>query len=64
MPKQDKRSEQEKMVQFLQNLLAIELWRSGLQQAEIGRRIGVAKATVNKMLKGVQREIVVTMVKE
>ncbi len=45
------------MAQLLQNLLAIELWRGGLSQAEIGKRLGVAKGSVNKMLKGVSRTI-------
>jgi hypothetical protein len=42
---------------LLQNLLAIELWRGGLTQAEIGTRLGVATGTVNSMLKGVSREV-------
>ena len=48
--------------EILRNLLAIELWRSGLSQAEIGKRLGVATGTVNKMLKGVKREIGVVIV--
>lgn len=43
--------------QLLQNLLAIELWRGGLSQAEIGKRLGIATGSVNKMLKGVSREV-------
>lgn len=43
------------MVQLLRNLLAIELWRSGLSQAEIGKRLGIATKSVNSMLKGVRR---------
>lgn len=43
--------------QLLQNLLAIELWRGGLSQAEVGKRIGVATGSVNRMLKGVSREV-------
>lgn len=42
---------------LLQNLLAIELWRGGLGQVEIGRRLGMRTASVNKMLRGVNREI-------
>lgn len=42
---------------LLQNLLAIELWRGGLSQAEVGKRIGVATGSVNRMLKGVSREV-------
>lgn len=47
------------VAQSLQNLLAIELWRGGLSQSEIGKRLGVATGTVNKMLKGVARELIV-----
>lgn len=46
------------MAQLLRNLLAIELWRGGLSQEEIGKRLGVAKGSVNKMLKGVSRVII------
>ncbi len=46
--------------QLLQNLLAIELWRGGISQAEIGKRIGVATGTVNKMLKGISKDITIT----
>ena len=42
---------------LLQNLLAIELWRGGLSQAEVGKRVGVATGSVNRMLKGVSREV-------
>ncbi len=45
------------IAQLLQNLLAIELWRGGLSQAEIGKRLGVATGSVNKMLKGVSKEV-------
>lgn len=41
------------IAQILRNLLAIELWRGGLSQAEIGKRLGVATGSVNKMLRGV-----------
>jgi len=55
MPKNQEISSIE--VRLLQNLLAIELWRGGLSQAEIGRHLGMAAGSVNKMLKGVNREI-------
>ena len=42
---------------LLQNLLAIELWRGGLSQKEIGKRLGIATGAVNKMLKGVNRVV-------
>jgi len=45
------------VVALLQNLLALALWRAGVSQAEIGERIGVATATVNKMLKGASRNV-------
>ncbi|MCH7666213.1 MAG: hypothetical protein IH936_09845 [Acidobacteria bacterium] len=56
MPKKPPTND-EQMLFFLRNLLAIELWRGGLTQAEIGKRIGVATGTANKLLKGVSREI-------
>lgn len=43
--------------QLLRNLLAIELWRGGLSQAEIGERLGVSAGTVNGMLKAVNRVV-------
>jgi transposase len=45
------------ITQLLQNLLAIELWRGGLSQAEIRERLGVAKGTISEMLKGVNKEV-------
>jgi hypothetical protein len=44
---------------LLKHLLAIELWRAGLPQAEIRKRLGVGTKAVTQMLKGVSREIVV-----
>jgi len=44
------------MIELLQNLLALELARSGVAKAEIGKRVHVATAKVVKMLKGVKRE--------
>ncbi|MEO1019277.1 MAG: hypothetical protein AAFY56_16535 [Pseudomonadota bacterium] len=52
-----KLSTEDVMIGLLQNLLAIELWRGGLSQAEIGKRLGVATGTVNGMLKGVARHV-------
>jgi hypothetical protein len=45
------------IAQLIRHLLAIELWRGGLSQAEIGKRLGVATGSVSKMLKGVSRAI-------
>ena len=50
------KAELERMNFLLQSLLAIELWRGGLPQAEIGERLGIATGSVNKMLKGVSRQ--------
>jgi len=40
---------------LLRSLLAIELWRGGLTQKEIGKRLGIATVSVNTILKGVSR---------
>lgn len=44
---------------LLRHLLAIELWRGGLSQAQIRTRLGLSMGTVNQMLKGVDRELYV-----
>lgn len=48
---------QEETIFLLKHLLAIELWRGGLTQAEIKTRLGLGSETVNRMLKGVSREV-------
>jgi DNA-directed RNA polymerase specialized sigma24 family protein len=53
MPNDDLKS----ITKLLENLLIIELWRGGLSQADIGKRLGLAAGSVNKILKGVSREI-------
>lgn len=56
MPKNEtSQKEMQQMVNLLQQLLAIELWRGGLSQADIGKRIGIATGSVNKILKGIDR---------
>lgn len=50
---------QEETVLLLRQLVAIELWRAGLSQAEIRTRLGIGNNAVNEMLKGVSREVVV-----
>jgi len=55
--KQESVDELKTIVKLLQNLLAIELWRGGLSQVEISKRLRVATVTVNKMLKGVCKEV-------
>lgn len=56
MPKKSE-SNDDKIISLLQNLLAIELWRGGLSQADIRVRLGVSTTTINQMLKGVKREL-------
>jgi transposase len=43
--------------ELLRHLLAIELWRSGLSQEQIRKRLGISINTVNEMLKGVNRTV-------
>lgn len=45
----------EEMVQLLRFLVALELWKSGVSQADIGKRLGIAAGSVNKLVKGVKR---------
>ncbi len=44
-------------VELLRHLLAIELWRGGLSQDQIRKRLGISINTVNAMLKGVRRTV-------
>lgn len=50
-------SPQDESVSLLKHLVAIELWRGGLSQAQIRERLGVDINTVSGMLKGVSREL-------
>jgi predicted transcriptional regulator len=57
MAKDNKRMIEKKLdtvIQLLQQLLALELSRSGVTKEAIGKRLHVAKATVVEMLKGVK----------
>lgn len=54
-----KDDKQQRTIEFLlRSLLAVELWRGGLSQDEIARRLGISKSDVNAVLKGLSREIV------
>jgi hypothetical protein len=44
------------VIELLQNLLALELTKSGVPKVEIAKRIHVATATVVEMLQGVQKQ--------
>lgn len=57
MPKKPESNDE--TVLLLKQLLAIELWRAGLSQSEIRTRLGLGMNALNRMLKGVSREIVI-----
>lgn len=38
----------------LQHLRAIELYKLGVTQEDIGKHLGIAKGSVNKLLKGIK----------
>jgi len=42
---------------LLQYLVAIELYRSGLSQAEIRKRLGIANNVISDMLKGLSQHV-------
>lgn len=44
------------MIELLKHNLAIQLYKSGASKDVIGRHLHIAKASVVKMLKGVNRE--------
>lgn len=46
---------EEQIIDLLQHLLVIELWRGGLSQNEIRKRLGISINVVNQMLKGIAR---------
>jgi hypothetical protein len=50
---------QDETVALLKQLVAIELWRAGLSQSEIRKRLGGSMQAVSDMLKGVSREVTV-----
>jgi Mn-dependent DtxR family transcriptional regulator len=44
------------VIDLLRHLLALELARAGATQADIGKHLHVAKASVVEMLKGLKKE--------
>ena len=54
-----KKAPTDETVSLLQQLVAIELYRAGLSQAEIRERLGINMNALSEMLKGVSREITV-----
>lgn len=55
-PNQTVEKKLDAVIELLQNLLALELSKSGVTQDVIGKRLHVAKSTVVEMLKGVKKE--------
>jgi Trp operon repressor len=49
----------DELVLLLKHLVAIELWRGGLSQAQIKTRLGIGSEAITRMLKDVSREVVV-----
>jgi predicted transcriptional regulator len=43
------------IVNLLRFIIAIDLWKSGVSQDEIAKRLGIAKGSVNRYVKGVKR---------
>ena len=41
---------------ILQHLLAVELYKFDVSQKEIGKHIGIATGSVNKLLKGIKKQ--------
>lgn len=54
-----KNTQGDETVMLLKQLLAIELWRAGLSQTEIRKRLGLGMNAVNEILKGVGKEVTV-----
>jgi transposase len=54
-----KNTQGDETVMLLKQLLAIELWRAGLSQTEIRKRLGLGMNVVNEILKGVSRDVTV-----
>ncbi|MBI5306097.1 hypothetical protein HZB04_00675 [Candidatus Wolfebacteria bacterium] len=44
------------IIELLQHILAVQLYKNGVPQEIIGGKLGVAKATVVKMVRGVRKE--------
>ncbi|MDO8655332.1 MAG: hypothetical protein Q7R48_02840 [bacterium] len=44
------------ITKLLQQLVVIQLYRSGVSQGEVGKRVRLAKASVNQILKEVKRD--------
>jgi len=47
----------EQIILLLKQLLALELWRAGLSQSEIRKRVGLGMTSLSGILKGVSKGI-------
>jgi predicted transcriptional regulator len=59
MPKERDHIVEERLdiiVELLQTLLALELSKAGVTQGEIGKRVHVSTAKVNKNLQGIKKK--------
>jgi hypothetical protein len=54
-----KNTQGDETVMLLKQLLAIELWRAGLSQTEIRKRLGIGMNVVTEIHKGVSRDVTV-----
>mgnify|MGYP001567657396 CR=1 FL=1 len=45
----------EDLADLMRWLVAIELWKGGVAQADISKRLGIAVGSVNKYVKGIER---------
>lgn len=46
----------DRTIYILEYLLVLELYRLGLGQGDIGKRLGVATSKINTMLKGIRKD--------
>lgn len=46
----------DEVIELLKSLIAIELARGGIPQAQIAKRLKLATATVNKMVQGLKKQ--------
>ena len=47
----------DEVIDLLKKLLILEFFKMNVPQAEIGKRLGIAAGSVNKMLKVVNKEV-------
>lgn len=55
MAKEATKQALDRIENLIKHLLAIQLYRSGVNQQTIAKHLGIAKAKANDMLKGVEK---------